>query len=193
MVNGSGSIHTKESFGDFQLHAEWMVPPLPKRSGQGRGNSGFYIMGLYEVQILDSYKNETYFDGQAGAIYKQTPPLVNAMLPPNEWNTYDLAFTAPRFNEDGTVKSPAYVTLLHNGVLVQNHTELVGGTKSSRFPSTGPTTKSSPFIFKTTAVPSTFATCGSATSSRLPTSGSTNRNCAGVSHSPRRHGGHGED
>ena len=134
MINGGGSIHTKQSFGDFQLHAEWMVPPLPNKSGQGRGNSGFYIMGLYEVQILDSYKNETYFDGQAGAIYKQTPPLVNAMRPPSEWNTYDLAFTAPRFNEDGTVKSPAYVTLLHNGVLVQNHTELVGGTRSNRIP-----------------------------------------------------------
>ena len=134
MVNGGGSIHTRQPFGDFQLHVEWMTPPMPDASGQDRGNSGLYIMGLYEVQILDSYENETYFDGQAGAIYKQTPPMVNAMRPPNEWNTFDVAFTAPRFNEDGTLTSPAYVTLLHNGVLVQNHVELVGGTRSDLIP-----------------------------------------------------------
>ena len=156
MINGGGSIRTKQSFGDFQLHAEWMVPPMPNRSGQGRGNSGFYIMGLYEVQILDSYENETYFDGQAGAVYKQTPPLVNSMRPPNEWNTYDLVFTAPRFNEDGTVKSPAYITLLHNGVLVQNHTELVGGTRSNRIPKYRPHAEKLPIFIQDHGSPIRF-------------------------------------
>ena len=137
-INGGGSIHTRQPFGDAQFHVEWMVPPAPNEHGQDRGNSGLYIMGLYEVQILDSYENETYFDGQAGSIYKQFPPLVNAMRPPNEWNIFDIAFTAPRFNEDGTLKSPAYVTLFHNGVLVQNHVELVGGTRSDLIPAYRP-------------------------------------------------------
>ena len=123
-----GGIVTKESFGDIQLHLEWASPEEVKGSGQGRGNSGVYLMGLYEVQILDSYENETYFDGQAGAIYKQSPPMVNACRPPGEWQTYDILWTAPRFNDDGTVKSPAVVTVLHNGVVIQNHYELQGGT-----------------------------------------------------------------
>ncbi|MEX1041117.1 MAG: DUF1080 domain-containing protein [Pirellulaceae bacterium] len=123
-----GGISTKEEFGDVQLHLEWAAPEEIKGQGQGRGNSGVYFMGRYEVQILDSYENETYFDGQAGSIYKQSPPMVNAMSKPGEWNTYDILFTAPRFAEDGEVEKPATMTVLHNGIVVQNHFELEGGT-----------------------------------------------------------------
>jgi hypothetical protein len=123
-------ITTKDAFGDMQLHLEWMAPENPpaNQKGQGRGNSGVYIMGRYEIQILDSYDNPTYFDGQAGAIYKQQPPMVNANRKPGEWQTYDILFEAPKFDKDGKVLKPAYITLFHNGVCVQNHTELTGGT-----------------------------------------------------------------
>ena len=123
-----GTVRTKQAFGDCQLHVEWASPEEVKGNGQGRGNSGVYLMGRYEVQVLDSHDNQTYFDGQCASIYKQHPPLVNACRKPGEWQTYDIIFKAPRFNEDGTVKSPAYVTVLHNGVLVQNHFELEGAT-----------------------------------------------------------------
>lgn len=123
-----GGVQTKQSFGDCQLHLEWASPVEVKGSGQGRGNSGVHLMGRYEVQILDSYDNTTYFDGQCASIYKQHPPLVNACRKPGEWQTYDIIFTAPRFNDDGTLKSPAYLTVLHNGVLVQNHFPLEGAT-----------------------------------------------------------------
>lgn len=123
-----GGLTTKEKFGDCQLHVEFATPEEVKGSGQGRGNSGIYLMGRYEVQILDSYENKTYFDGQCGAIYKQQPPMVNASRKPGEWQTYDILFTAPRFNDDGSLKSPAYVTVLHNGVVIHNHYELQGGT-----------------------------------------------------------------
>jgi hypothetical protein len=125
---GKGGITSKQPFGDIQLHAEWATPEKVTGSGQGRGNSGIYFMGKYEVQVLDSYDNETYFDGQAGSIYKQWPPLVNACRKPGEWQTYDIVFEAPRFDDQGHVLKPAYVTVLQNGVLVQNHTELLGGT-----------------------------------------------------------------
>jgi len=128
-------IRTKQAFGDIQLHIEWASPAEVKGNGQGRGNSGVYLMGRYEVQILDSYKNKTYYDGQAGAIYKQTPPLVNASRKPGEWQTYDIIFKAPRFTKEGKLESPAYVTVLHNGVLIQNHFELQGGTSYVRPPS----------------------------------------------------------
>ena len=128
------NVTTKEKFGDSQRHLEFATPAEGKGSGQGRGNSGVYLMGRYEVQILDSYDNKTYFDGQCASIYKQHPPLVNACRKPGEWQTYDIIFTAPRFHEDGTVKSPAYITVLHNGVLVQNHFELLGGTFYDRPP-----------------------------------------------------------
>jgi hypothetical protein len=121
-------IETKESFGDCQLHLEFATPEKVSGSGQGRGNSGVYLMRRYEVQILDSFENKTYFDGQCAAIYKQTPPMVNASRKPGEWQTYDIVFEAPRFGEDGKVLRPGYVTVLHNGVLVQNHFELQGGT-----------------------------------------------------------------
>jgi hypothetical protein len=123
-----GAIHSQQPFGDCQLHVEWSAPVPAAGEGQGRGNSGIYIMGRYEVQILDSYENKTYPDGQAAAVYKQSPPLVNAMRSPSEWNYYDIAFTAPRFNDDGSLKSPAVMTVFHNGVLVQNNFQLTGGT-----------------------------------------------------------------
>ena len=133
-VVGRGAISTKQRFGDCQLHIEWSVPvPKTNDTGQHRGNSGLFF-GPYELQILDSYQSKTYYDGQAGAIYKQSPPMVNAMRPPGKWNTYDVIWTAPRFNDDGTLKSPAYITALHNGVLIQNHFELLGDTPFDRPP-----------------------------------------------------------
>ncbi|HBJ35220.1 MAG TPA: DUF1080 domain-containing protein [Planctomycetaceae bacterium] len=133
-IVGKGQITTAEEFGDCQLHIEWSAPTPPKGQGQGRGNSGVFMMGRYELQVLDSYDNETYFDGQAGAIYKQTPPAANATRPPGEWNAYDVFWTAPRFEEDGSLKSPAFITVMHNGVLVLNHFELLGDTPFNRPP-----------------------------------------------------------
>jgi hypothetical protein len=129
-----GDITTKQSFGDCQLHVEWSAPVPARGEGQGRGNSGVFLMDRYEMQVLDSYENETYSDGQAGAIYKQTPPLVNAMRPPGEWNTYDIIWTAPRFNDDGSLESPAYITALHNGVVILNHFKLLGDTPFTDVP-----------------------------------------------------------
>ena len=125
---GKGGIKTKESFEDFQLHIEWRSPEVVKGESQGRGNSGIFLQSNYELQVLDNYNNKTYVNGQAGSLYKQAIPLVNACKKPGEWQTYDVIWTAPRFNEDGTVKSPARITVLHNGVLVQNNTELKGKT-----------------------------------------------------------------
>jgi Domain of Unknown Function (DUF1080) len=130
-----GDIRTKQSFGDCQLHVEWSAPVPAEGSGQGRGNSGVFLMDRYELQVLDSYDNDTYHDGQASAIYKQTPPLVNVTRPPGEWNTYDIVWTAPKFKEDGSLESPAYITVLHNGVLTLNHFELLGNTPYNRPPS----------------------------------------------------------
>jgi hypothetical protein len=129
------NVKTKQKFGDCQLHLEFATPAEVSGEGQGRGNSGVYLMDRYELQILDSYENKTYFDGQCGAIYKQRPPLVNASRKPGEWQTYDVFFRAPRFNEDGTLKSPAAITALHNGVLIHNDFELQGGTFYDRPPS----------------------------------------------------------
>jgi hypothetical protein len=126
---GKGGIKTKQSFGDAQLHVEWRVPADVEGSGQDRGNSGIFLMGLYEVQVLDSYENETYYNGQAASIYKQYIPLVNASRPPGVWQTYDIIFRAPRFKADGSLAVPAYVTVIHNGVLVQNHVKLRGPTR----------------------------------------------------------------
>jgi hypothetical protein len=126
---GTGDIQTREKFGDLQLHIEWMGPKLPAdKVNQDRGNSGVFLQDIYEVQILDNFENPTYVNGMVGSIYKQSPPLVNATLPAETWNVYDIVFTAPRFNPDGTLSSPARLTVLHNGVLVQNNTALKGGT-----------------------------------------------------------------
>lgn len=127
-TNGTGSVTTREAFGDIQLHVEFMAPNPDEGDGQSRGNSGLFFMGQYEVQILDSYQNPTYPDGQAGALYGQEPPLVNASAPAQSWQSYDIVFEAPRFAADGTVISPAFVTVLHNGVLVQNRTAFDGAT-----------------------------------------------------------------
>jgi hypothetical protein len=125
---GSGDIETVQHFEDYQLHIEFRTPAEVKGSGQGRGNSGIFMQGMYELQVLDSYNNLTYSNGQAGAIYKQTMPLVNASRKPGEWQTYDVIYTAPKFNKDSMFIHPAYITVLHNGVLVQNHTPIYGTT-----------------------------------------------------------------
>lgn len=129
VTKGGGVIKTKKAYGDCQLHVEWRTPAEVKGEGQGRGNSGIFLMGVYELQVLDSYNNRTYSNGQAGSIYKQTAPLANASRKPGEWQTYDIIFIAPRFNKDSSVKSQARITVLHNGVLVQNNTAIWGATQ----------------------------------------------------------------
>jgi hypothetical protein len=124
-----GDIQTKESFDNFQLHIEWCVPEKISGEGQARGNSGIFLQGKYELQVLDNYINKTYSNGQAGSIYKQSRPLVNAMRKPGEWNVYDIIYKAPVFNEDGTYLYPPLVTVLHNGVVVQNNTAISGTTE----------------------------------------------------------------
>ena len=134
VVKDSGSIRTKRGFGDCQLHVEWATPAAATGSGQDRGNSGVFLMDLYEVQVLDSYNSKTYADGMAAAIYGQYPPLVNASRKPGEWQTYDIVFHAPRFDKDGKLVSPARMTVLHNGVLVQDNEELTGPTANKARP-----------------------------------------------------------
>ena len=125
---GTGAIRTKDSFGSIQLHIEWQSPTEIVGEGQGRGNSGVFLMGKYEVQVLDSYNNRTYSNGQAGSIYKQYIPLVNATRPPGEWQIYDIIFIAPEFDAAGALVSPARVTVFHNGVLLHHDVELRGPT-----------------------------------------------------------------
>jgi hypothetical protein len=125
---GTGPIETKGKYGDIQLHVEWASPKPPGGVGQDRGNSGIFLMDQFEIQVLDSYKAETYADGQAGAIYGQFPPLFNASRPPGEWQTYDIAFRRPRFDASGKLLERARVTLFHNGILVQNNEEPIGPT-----------------------------------------------------------------
>jgi 3-keto-disaccharide hydrolase len=129
---GTGPIVTRRSFGDVQLHIEWAAPTPPKGAGQERGNSGVFLMDQYEIQVLDSYRNDTYADGQAAAVYGQMPPLVNACRPPGQWQTYDIVFRRPRFAPDGSVRDSARVTVLHNGVLVQDNTAIQGRTAHGR-------------------------------------------------------------
>ncbi len=132
---GSGNIETKRKFNNYQLHVEWRIPESITGSGQARGNSGVFLASTgpgdagYELQVLDNYNNKTYTNGQAGSIYKQAVPLANPNRKPGEWQTYDIAWTAPVFNADGSLKSPAYVTVFFNGILVQNHFELWGETR----------------------------------------------------------------
>lgn len=125
---GTGDIETERKFKDFQLHIEWASPNPPKGTDQDRGNSGVFLQGLYETQVLDSYQAKTYPDGQAGAIYGQYPPLVNACLPPGQWQSYDIVFHTPRFMPNGNLLGPAYVTVFQNGVLVEDHVALTGPT-----------------------------------------------------------------
>lgn len=127
VVKGTGDILSKEEFGDCQLHLEFRTPPEVKGDSQGRGNSGVFFFGRYEMQVLDCYNNPTYADGTVGAVYGQTPPLVNASRKPGEWQVYDIIFQAPRF-KDGQVERPAAVTTILNGVVVQAHTVLIGET-----------------------------------------------------------------
>jgi len=126
----SGSIYTKKKYGDCQLHLEWLIPTglKPKGRGQFQGNSGVYLMDAFEIQILDTHTNKTYADGMAGAIYGQYPPLVNATRAAGKWQSYDVVFHRPHFNEDGSIKSRARITVLHNGVLVQDNSEILGPT-----------------------------------------------------------------
>lgn len=127
-VNRStGGCVTKQAFGDIQLHVEFRTPESQaKRTGQGKGNSGIFLMGKYEIQVLNNFNNETYPDGMAGSLYGQCPPMVNPARDINEWQTYDIIWRRPHFNEDGSVKTPAYVTILQNGVVVQDNQELLG-------------------------------------------------------------------
>jgi hypothetical protein len=128
-VRGSGYIRTLRNFGDCQLHVEWATPSKPDGTSQGRGNSGVFLGGMrYEVQVLDSYQNKTYADGSAASVYGQYPPLVNVSRGPGKWQTYDILYTAPRFEPDGKLKAAARVTVFHNGVLVQNNVEVTGPT-----------------------------------------------------------------
>ena len=123
-----GDLMTRDSFENFQLHLEFRTPAVVKGDGQGRGNSGVFLQDRYEVQILDNYDNATYSNGQVGSVYKQTPPLANPSRKPGEWQTYDIIYTAPVWSTTGTLLHPAYVTVIHNGVLVQNHTAIQGPT-----------------------------------------------------------------
>jgi len=124
IVKKVGGVVTKKEFGDFQLHLEFAAPAEAKGEGQGRGNSGVYLHGIYEVQVLDSYNNETYADGMLGAVYKQYVPLVNPARPPGQWQTYDMIFRAPKFDSDGKVAEKAVVTVLLNGILIQDHVKI---------------------------------------------------------------------
>jgi hypothetical protein len=128
VVPKTGDVRTVKGFGDCQLHVEWMAPSPAKGADQDRGNSGVFLMGLYEVQVLDCYGNRTYADGMTAAIYGQFPPLVNACRPPGEWQTYDIVFHRPRFDQDGNVLAPARMTVLHNGILVHDNAVLTGPT-----------------------------------------------------------------
>jgi hypothetical protein len=156
----AGDIQTRRQFTNYQLHLEFRVPPGIRQTGQERGNSGLFLAathgpgGGYELQILDSYRNTTYVNGQAASIYKQNPPLVNASRPPGEWQTYDVIWTAPTFAEDGSLRTPAYVTVLHNGVLVQDHFALRGETLYRGTPSYGPPHGASPIRLQAHGDPS---------------------------------------
>jgi len=134
-VPKAGDIQTAAKFGDIQLHVEWMVPVLPPdRKGQDRGNSGIYLQGLYELQVLDSYDNPTYVNGEAGSIYKQSAPLVNALKPAPNWQAYDIVYYAPRFYADGTLAEPARITVFLNGILVQSNFAIKGPTEYRGMP-----------------------------------------------------------
>ena len=146
-VNKTGSISTRDSFGDCQLHIEWSAPAEIKGSSQGRGNSGVFFLGRYEVQILDSHENRSYADGQAGALYGQYPPLVSANRGPGEWQSFDIIFETPRFEGDKLIK-PAYVTVLHNGIVIHHRTQLLGTTAHKRAASYNPHEPEGPLMLQ---------------------------------------------
>lgn len=134
----NGDIQTKQSFTDYQLHIEWCIPTNITGTSQARGNSGVFMQGKYEIQVLDSYNSETYVNGQAGSVYKQSPPLVNAMRKPGEWNVYDIIYKAPTFTKDGKYRTNPTVTVIHNGVVIQNNTTIIGTTEYIGFPKVAP-------------------------------------------------------
>jgi hypothetical protein len=144
LPTGKGMIRTKAEFTDFQLHVEFATPSEVKGDSQGRGNSGVFLLGRFEIQVLDSYQNRTYADGQAAAMYGQHPPLVNASRPPGEWQTYDIVFTAPRFTQSGSLDKPAVVTVLHNGIVVHNAVPFWGPTTHRRIEAYTPETAKGP-------------------------------------------------
>ena len=148
LQTGKGLIRTKADFTDFQLHVEFATPREVKGNSQERGNSGVFLLGKFEIQVLDSYHNVTYPDGQASAMYGQFPPLVNASRPPGEWQTYDIAFTAPHFKDGGTMDKPAVVTVLHNGVLVHNGTAFWGPTTHKKIDPYTPETAKGPLALQ---------------------------------------------
>ena len=147
-VPGSGYIQTKAAYGDCQLHVEWATPNPPHGTDQDRGNSGVFLHGLYEIQVLDSYDNVTYADGEAAAVYGQYPPLVNAARKPGEWQTYDIVFHGPRFDAGGKLARPANVTVFYNGVLVQDHVEIMGPTAHHKRPPYTPTPEKLPLALQ---------------------------------------------
>lgn len=144
---GSGDIFTKSSFEDCHLHLEWRSPLVLKGEGQGRGNSGIFLQSRYEVQILDNYNNETYYNGQAGSVYKQHPPLANSCAKTGDWNVYDIIYKAPVFDLFGNKKEAARVTVIHNGIVIQNNTEILGTTEYIGFPK-NPFHGGAPFILQ---------------------------------------------
>ena len=144
----TGYIFTRQAFGDCQLHVEFSEPIPPSGDGQDRGNSGVYLQGLYEIQVLDSYQNKTYADGQASAVYGEYPPLANASRPPGQWQTYDIVFHGPRFTKAGKLTRPARVTVLHNGVLVQDNVTLTGPTANGVRPPYKPTPEKLPLALQ---------------------------------------------
>lgn len=156
MIAGSKNITSKDSLGDIQLHIEWCIPELPASTPAGnRGNSGVFLMGLYELQIFDSHGTDIYADGQAGALYGQMPPQVNASRKPGEWQTYEIIFTAPRF-KDGNLEQPARLTALHNGVLILNHVEVLGATAHRALPKYKPHTAALPLVLQAHGCPVRF-------------------------------------
>ena len=155
-VPKTGYIYTREAFGDCQLHVEFAEPVPPKGESQGRGNSGVFLMGLYEIQVLDSYENKTYADGQAAAVYGQYPPLVNAARPPGQWQSYDIVFHGPRFDNAGKLLRPARVTVLHNGVLAQDNVELSGPTAHKARPPYSPQPEKLPLALQDHSNPIRF-------------------------------------
>ena len=155
-VPKTGYLYTREAFGDCQLHVEFAEPVPPQGESQGRGNSGVFLMGLYEIQVLDSYENKTYADGQAAAVYGQYPPLVNAARPPGQWQNYDIVFHGPRFDKAGKLLRPARVTVLHNGVLVQDNVELTGPTANKARPPYSPHSEKLPLALQDHSNPIRF-------------------------------------